>query len=133
MTLVDTNVLIDILSRDQNWRSWSASALARQSQYGPLLINEIVYAELACRYTSHKALDAAVDELDLQLEWLPRSALHIAGQTFANYRRSGGIRTSILADFFIGAHAAASGLPILTRDARRYRNHFPNVELITPP
>jgi hypothetical protein len=99
MTLVDTNILIDILSTDPNWQLWSASALRRQSQHGALLINEIVYAELSGRYTSRQALDTAIDELELDFEWLPKPALYIAGQTFGNYRRAGGIRTSILADF----------------------------------
>jgi predicted nucleic acid-binding protein len=132
VTLIDTNILIDILSSDPNWQTWSASALRRQSQHGLLLINEIVYAELAGRYASQKALDAAIDELELHLEWLPKSALYIAGQTLSDYRRAGGTRTSILADFFIGAHAAATKIPILTRDTARYRSYFPDVELIAP-
>ncbi|KIZ38814.1 MULTISPECIES: type II toxin-antitoxin system VapC family toxin [Rhodopseudomonas] len=132
MTLVDTNILIDILSADRNWQLWSAAALRQQSLHGLLLINEIVYAELSARYTSQQKLDAAIDLLDLHFEWLPKSALYIAGQTFNDYRRSGGIRTSILADFFIGAHAAAGKVPILTRDTGRYRRYFPDVELIAP-
>ncbi|MDB5502091.1 MAG: PilT protein-like [Tardiphaga sp.] len=132
MTLVDTNILIDILSTNQSWQLWSASALRQQSRHGRLLINEIVYAELAGRYPTQPALDEVVASLDLDLEWMPRSALHVAGQTFSNYRRSGGTRTSILADFFIGAHAAVAQVPILTRDTARYRTHFPDVELIAP-
>jgi predicted nucleic acid-binding protein len=132
MTLIDTNVLIDILSTDQKWQLWSALALRQQSLYGALLINEIVYAELSGRYASQKALDTAIQELELQVEWLPKPALYIAGQTLANYRRAGGTRTSILADFFIGAHAAAARIPILTRDTGRYRSYFPDVELIAP-
>jgi predicted nucleic acid-binding protein len=132
MTLVDTNVLIDILTFDANWQVWSALALRRQSQHGPLVINEIVYAELAGRYATQQALERAVDDLELEFEWLPKSALHAAGRTFNDYRRSGGTRTSILADFFIGAHAAATQAPILTRDIKRYRTYFPNVALITP-
>lgn len=132
MTLVDTNVLIDILSRDSKWQLWSGLALRQQSQHGALLINEIVYAELSARYASQQILDAAVDELELSFEWLPKSALYLAGRSFNHYRRAGGTRTSILADFFIGAHAAAAKIPILTRDTARYRSYFPEVELITP-
>ena len=132
MTLVDTNILIDILSTDQDWQLWSAAAMRRQSQNGPLVINEIVYAELAGRYATRQALDDVIDSLDLRFEWLPKPALYAAGQTFSNYRRSGGTRTSILADFFIGAHAAVSRIPILTRDTARYRTYFPDIELITP-
>lgn len=132
MTLVDTNVLIDILSTDQDWQSWSATAIEQRSLNGPVLINEIVYAELSGSYPSPQYLDAIVEELQLQFEWLPRSALYLAGRTFRNYRRAGGPRTSVLADFFIGAHAVVAQLPILTRDARRYRTYFPDVELIAP-
>ena len=132
MTLVDTNVLIDILSSDPNWETWSARMLRQRSGHGALLINEIVYAELAGRYSTQQALDSIVESLDLHFEWLPKSALHLAGQTFTNYRRSGGTRSSILADFFIGAYAAVMHLPIVTRDTKRYRTHFPYVELITP-
>ena len=132
MTLVDTNVLIDILTRDPRWETWSATTLRQLSGHGPLLINEIVYAELAGRYSTQQALDSIVESLDLQFEWLPKSALHLAGQTFTNYRRSGGTRSSILADFFIGAHAAVMHLPIVSRDTERYRTHFPDVELIAP-
>ncbi|ABD06628.1 PilT protein [Rhodopseudomonas palustris HaA2] len=132
MTLVDTNVLIDILSMDQTWQLWSTKALRQQSQHGPLLINEIIYAELASRYASQSALDAVVENLDLDFEWLSKPALHIAGRVFSDYRRAGGVRTSILADFFIGAHASAAGIPILTRDTGRYHSYFPDVALITP-
>jgi predicted nucleic acid-binding protein len=132
MTLVDTNVLIDILSSDTTWGSWSATALRQKSGHGPLVIHEIVYAELTGRYSTQQALDSIVERLDLHFEWLPKSALHLAGQTFTNYRRSGGTRSSILADFFIGAHAAVMQLPIVTRDTKRYRTHFPDVELIAP-
>ena len=132
MTLVDTNVLIDILASDPTWETWSATALRQRTGYGPLLINEIVYAELAGRYSTQQALDDIVESLELQFAWLPKSALHLAGQTFTHYRRSGGTRSSILADFFIGAHAAMTKLPIVTRDTKRYRTHFPDVELIAP-
>lgn len=132
MTLVDTNVLIDVLSLDQTWQVWSATALWQQSLHGSLLINEIVYAELASRYASQQALEEVIDHLNLEVEWLPRPALYIAGRVFSDYRRAGGVRTSVLADFFIGAHAAAVKIPILTRDARRYRTYFPDVALITP-
>lgn len=132
MTLVDTNVLIDILLGDPKWQVWSALALQQQSLHGPIVINEIVYAELSGKYTTQSALDDIVDEMELQFEWLPRPALHVAGRTFNSYRRSGGTRNSILPDFFIGSHAVVTECPILTRDTGRYRTHFPNVQLITP-
>lgn len=133
MTLVDTNVLIDILSANQDWKTWSASIMEKQSLGGPVLVNEIVYAELSGHYPSQRQVDSIVEELQLHFEWLPKSALYLAGRAFRRYRSAGGPRTSILADFFIGAHAQAAGIPILTRDARRYRTYFPEVDLITLP
>lgn len=132
MTLVDTNVVVDLLSPDEKWIAWSSAAMGRRSLAGPLLINEIVYAELGARYTSQQALDDTIDKFDFVFEWLPKSALYIAGRAFQTYRERRGTRTSLLPDFFIGAHAAAANIPILTRDARRYRTYFPDVELITP-
>jgi predicted nucleic acid-binding protein len=132
VTLVDTNVLIDILSDDPNWRSWSQDRLAERSDEGPLLINEVVYAELSLRFATEERLDDAIWELSIALERSPKLALFLAGQAFERYRRAGGARTGVLPDLFIGAHAQVARLPILTRDIRRYRTYFPAVELIAP-
>jgi predicted nucleic acid-binding protein len=132
VTLVDTNVLIDILSDDPNWRFWSRDRLKERSASGPLLINEVVYAELSLGFATEDELDNAILELNVFLEWSPKSALFLAGQTFEQYRRAGGARTGVLPDLFIGAHAQVARVPILTRDVRRYRTYFPAVELIAP-
>ena len=132
MTLVDTNVLIDVLSDDPNWRDWSQDRLEECSDEGPLLINEVVYAELSSRFAAEEQLDEAISELNVVLERSPKSALFLAGQAFERYRRAGGTRTGVLPDLFIGAHAQVGRLPILTRDVRRYRTYFPAVELIAP-
>ena len=132
MTLVDTNVLIDVLSDDPNWRSWSEDRLEERSDEGPLLINEVVYAELSLHFASEEELDAAIREFNVVLERSPKSALFLAGRAFEQYRRGGGMRTGVLPDLFIGAHAQVGRLPILTRDIRRYRAYFPVVELIAP-
>ncbi len=132
MILVDTNILIDVLSTNSNWQSWSLDAMERESLSGSLLINDIVYAELAARYLSQENVDAVVERLELRFEHLSRPALYLAGRAFAAYRAAGGPRTSILSDFFIGAHADVAELTILTRDVRRYRTYFPNVALIAP-
>lgn len=131
MILVDTNVLIDILTRDGEWFAWSKAALTKHAAEG-LLINDIVYAELAPRYASEQALDEAIAEFELALERMPKSALFAAGRAYSDYRKRGGIRTSLLPDFLIGAHAAIASLPILTRDVRRYTAYFPAVVLIAP-
>lgn len=97
-----------------------------------MLINDVVYAELAVRYDRVENLEAFVDEAGLAMAPIPRAALFLAGQVFAQYRRSGGSRTGVLPDFFIGAHAAVTELPLLTRDVGRYRTYFPSLKLITP-
>jgi predicted nucleic acid-binding protein len=132
MTLVDTNVLLDVLTNDPHWLHWSVSHLDVRSHAGPLLINEIIYAEMAGHVSNESELDTAVEELQVRLERTPKSALFLAGEIFRRYRRAGGARTGVLADFFIGAHARVMNLPILTRDVRRYRTYFPEVALITP-
>ena len=132
MTLVDTNVLLDVLTNDPRWLSWSVSNLRFRANSGPLLINEVIYAEMAGHVSTESELDAAVEELQVTLERMPKTALFLAGEIFRRYRRAGGVRTGVLADFFIGAHAQVIRSPILTRDVRRYRAYFPDVKLITP-
>jgi len=132
MLLVDTNVLVDVLEDDPKWADWSIGQLRAQSKIHPLAINPIIYAELSLTFSTVEALDHVVDELQLVLVELPRPALFLAGKAFVRYRRQGGTKGNVLADFFIGAHAAVAGYPLLTRDARRYASYFPSVALITP-
>ncbi|MBN8958593.1 MAG: type II toxin-antitoxin system VapC family toxin [Rhizobiales bacterium] len=132
MTLVDTNVILDVLTRDSKWLEWSVEQLHHRRDIGQLSINEIGYAEIAVRMSSEAELQFALNELSIVLDRTPTPALFLAGKTFQRYRRAGGPRVAILPDFFIGAHAQTARLAILTRDARRYRTYFPNVELITP-
>jgi predicted nucleic acid-binding protein len=132
MTLVDTNVLVDVLASQPAWRDWSVDALDRCSTAGGLFITDVVYAELAPLFPAADLLDAALADLDVALRRIPEQALFQAGRTFEQYRRKGGPRLSVLADFFVGAHARVEALPILTRDTRRYQTYFPDVELIAP-
>jgi predicted nucleic acid-binding protein len=132
VTLVDSNVLIDIFADDPLWYEWSLMQLDQAALVGPLLINDIIYAESSVRFQSIDDLDAALADAGVAVVTIPRLALFHAGKAFAQYRKPGGVRTGALADFFIGAHAAVQRLPLLTRDARHYRNYFPTVELITP-
>ncbi len=131
MLLVDTNVLIDVLEDDPQWAAWSISQLRAQSQVHPLIINPIIYAELSLTFSRAEALDKVIDDMGLSLQEIPRSALFLAGKAFVQYRRKGGKAGNVLADFFIGAHAAVQGYPLLTRDAKRYLAYFPSVRLIT--
>lgn len=131
-TLVDSNVLIDVFSRDASWADWSSEALARLGSDGPLVINAVIYAEISHRYSSKELLDHALPEDEFMRENIPWAAAFLAGKAFSDYRQRGGHRRSPLPDFFIGAHAAVAGLRLLTRDASRYRTYFPTVELIVP-
>lgn len=132
MLLVDTNVLVDVLENDPEWADWSVRQLRAQSQVHELAINPVIYAELSLAFASVEALDRTVGSLGIELYELSRPALFLAGKAFIRYRRGGGQKSNVLADFFIGAQAAVLGCPILTRDARRYRSYFPRVKLITP-
>jgi predicted nucleic acid-binding protein len=132
MTLIDTNVLADILTGDTVWLKWSAEQLSQCREKGALLINEITYAELAVRFETESDLARTLNDLGIDLERAPTPALFSAGKAFARYRAAGGTRTSLLPDFFIGAHAQVTGYSILTRDVRRYRSYFPSVPLIAP-
>ena len=132
MTLVDTNILLDLFTKDPVWARWSMNQLDVAAARGPLIINDVVYAELSVRFSDIRALDAALDTAALRLEPTPRAALFLAGRVFQRYRAAGGPRTGVLPDFFIGAHAAVAGWPLVTRDVRRYRTYFPRLVLITP-
>ena len=133
MLLIDTNVLVDVLEDDPRWAEWSIRQLRAQSQVHALTINPIIYAELSSAFSTLEALDAVIERLRLEWRELSRPALFLAGKAFARYRRAGGSKTQVLADFFIGAQAAVESCPILTRDPRRYATYFPTVRLITPP
>lgn len=132
MLLVDTNVLVDVLEDDPQWAEWSITQLRAQSQIHDLLINPVIYAELSLTFSKVEALDDAVNGMGLVLREMSRPALFLAGKAFAHYRRKGGKKQNVLADFFVGAQAAVLGCPILTRDAARYRTYFPSVSLIVP-
>ncbi len=132
MTLADTNVLLDVLSNDPQWSEWSLRHLARRAAHGPILANEVIYAELSARMESQTQVERALADLDVSFNRMPVRALYLAGRCYSRYRASGGTRTGVLPDFFIGAHAQVLGCSLLTRDVRRYRTYFPDVELITP-
>lgn len=112
--------------------NWSLRQLRAQSQAHELVINPVIYAELSLAFDSVQALDAAIEAMGLTFHEQPRPSLFLAGRAFVKYRREGGNRSNVLADFFIGAHAAVQGCGILTRDVRRYRNYFPRVVLVAP-
>lgn len=131
-TLADSNVILDVASENAEWIDWSESMLAAAAQNGRLVINPLIYAEVSCGFDRIEALDDAVPPEYFVREALPWSAAFLAGKVFLKYRRGGGSRLAPLPDFYIGAHAAIAGYTLLTRDARRYRTYFPNLQIIAP-
>lgn len=130
-TLVDANVLLDLFTCDPTWMEWSRNALAEAFDTGVVIVNPIVYAEVSVGFERVEDLEDALPA-QLRREALPWPAAFLAGKCFREYRRRGGVRRSPLPDFYIGAHAAVSGLALLTRDATRYRDFFPSLALISP-
>lgn len=130
--LVDSNVLLDVMTEDPRWFSWSSAAMERAADRFRLVINPIIYAEVSIRYSRIEELDAALPKATFDREAIPYAAAFLAGKSFLAYRRSGGTRRSPLPDFFIGAHAAVAGYRLMTRDAPRYRDYFPKLLLIAP-
>jgi hypothetical protein len=132
VTLIDSSVVLDIVTDDPAWGDWSADALAQARDDGRLVINPIVYAEVSAGFKRIEDLDETIPASDFEREPLPYQASFVAGKAFLIYRKRGGVRHSPLPDFYIGAHAAVSGYRLLTRDASRFRTYFPSVELIAP-
>lgn len=130
--LVDSNVILDVVTEDSKWFEWSAAALERLAETAVLIINPIVYSEVSIGFDRIEDLDRALPADFFRREPLPFSAGFLAGKCFLKYRRGGGARRSPLPDFYIGAHAAIAGHTLLTRDAARYRSYFPRLVLIAP-
>jgi predicted nucleic acid-binding protein len=130
--LVDTNVLVDVVSDDPLWAEWSQKQLDAAALSGALAIDPVVYAELSVRYMRMEDIETMLATADIDVRPTPREALFVAGKAFQQYRARGGTRNGVLPDFFIGAHAAVANLPLLTRDPKRYRTYFPSVQLIAP-
>jgi predicted nucleic acid-binding protein len=131
-TLVDTNVLIDVLDSDPDWKDWSQRQLRRGRFAGSLVINPIIYAEISAAYPTPRHADRAISPGIYRRENLPWEAAFNAGRAYREYRRSGGTKRSPLPDFYIGAHAELRSYALLTRDPARYRQYFPTLKLIAP-
>jgi predicted nucleic acid-binding protein len=131
-TLVDSNVVLDIFTQDEDWLDWSAAMLDKVADEGPLFINQIIYAEVSAHFDSVEALDDALPVRYWRRIDLPWAAAFLAGRAYVQYRRKGGMRTSLMPGFYIGAHAAIAGLTLLTRDGLRYRHYFPTLRVLAP-
>lgn len=132
MNLFDTNVLLDIATANPVWLAWSEKQFRTASEQGPILINPIIYAELAPAFASAADLDRWLNPTIFLRLPLPYAAGWSTAQAFLKYRRSGGTKASPLPDFYIGAHAEVERHTLITRDAARYRTYFPHVQIITP-
>lgn len=130
--LVDSNVLLDLLEEDPDWYDWSSEQLQKTADCCSLIINPVIYAEVSVGFQRIEELEEVLSIDFFQRVALPWEAAFLAGKCFIRYRKLGGTKRSSLPDFFIGAHAAVSGLTLLTRDAARYRTYFPSLKLITP-
>lgn len=130
--LVDSNVLLDVMTEDMHWLAWSADALRRAADVARVVINPVIYAEVSVRYQRVEDLDEALPRAMIEREAIPFEAAFLAGKAYLAYRQRGGEKRSPLPDFFIGAHAAIAGYRLLTRDAARYRTYFPRLALIAP-
>jgi predicted nucleic acid-binding protein len=130
--LVDANVLLDIFTEDPRWFDWSARALETCAATAQLCVNPLIYAEVSVGFARIEELDDALPSADFTRLPVPWDAGFLAGKAFLRYRRGKGTRRSPLPDFYIGAHAAIAGIPLLTRDATRYRTYFPTMRLICP-
>ena len=129
--VVDSSVLLDIFTEDARWVTWSQEQLVEAATRGALIVNAVVLAEIAPRFSRIEALHSALPPMT-RLEEIPSAASFLAGHAHAAYRRAGGTREAILPDFLIGAHAAVTGRPLLTRDPRRIATYIPGAKLISP-
>ena len=129
-TLVDTNVLLDIITQDPTWLAWSESALRKAAEHSTLAINPIIFAEVSMKFDRIEDADAAL--VDFAREPLTYEAGFLAGKVFLAYRRRGGAKRSPMPDFYVGAHAVIARMELLTRDATRYRTYFPALKIIAP-
>lgn len=130
--LVDSSVILDILTEDGNWFAWSAKTLADCAKSNILAVNPIIYAEVSIRFEKMEELDAALPSTYFRRLPLPWEAAFLAGKRFLDYRRKGGQKRSPLPDFYIGAHAEVGGMTLLTRDAAHYHAYFPALRVIAP-
>lgn len=130
--LVDSNVLLDVVTNDLSWGEWSSRTLELTADEAILVINPLVYAEVSVGFAAIEDLESALPGDLYRREELPYEAGFLAGKCFLRYRQGGGVKRSPLPDFYIGAHAAVAGYRLLTRDATRYRTYFPTLVLIAP-
>ena len=132
MILVDSNILLDILTIDPKWYDWSASKLSLMAESHELIINDIIYTEISIGFERIEDLEETFSGDFFKIMPMPKEALFLAGKAFLQYKSNNGTKNSVLQDLFIGAHASVLGIPLITRDTSRYKTYFPKLPLITP-
>jgi len=132
ITAVDTNVLLDILLSNHKFVHESGKALEAAASAGSLVICDLVYAELCVHFDSQEQCDEFLSDAGIRADALSRPASFLASRAWRRYRRQGGKRERILADFLIGAHAQVQASRLLTRDRGFYRKMFPSLRLLEP-
>jgi predicted nucleic acid-binding protein len=132
MILIDSNVILDIITQDKNWYDWSSKQLASMVESNELIINDIIYTEISVGFNKIEELEQVLSGGFFKIYAIPKEALFLAGKVFLKYKNTKGTKSSTLPDFFIGAHAAVKNIPLLTRDIARYKTYFPYLELIHP-
>lgn len=130
--LIDSNVILDIVTEDKNWFEWSSLTLAQCAETDKIWINPVIYAEVSVGFSRIEELDFALPQTVFRQAALPYEAAFLAGKCFLKYKKSSGTKTSPLPDFYIGAHAAISNLTLVTRDRGRYQTYFPKLNIISP-
>ena len=130
--MVDSNVILDVITCDKNWYEWSATKLIDLSKDNVIFINQIIYSEISMKYSKIEELNHVIKEANIKYESLPLEAAFLAGKCFIEYKKRDGKKSSILPDFYIGAHAAITKRPLITRDKGRYGTYFNNLEIISP-
>lgn len=132
MILVDSNILLDIMTNDPKWYDWSASQLSTLTEFHELIINDIIYTEISIGFAKIEDLERIISNEFFKIMPIPKEALFLAGKAFLKYKTNKGNKNSVLPDFFIGAHASILDIPLLTRDISRYKTYFPKLKLISP-
>jgi predicted nucleic acid-binding protein len=132
VTLVDSCVLLDVITGDKQWADWSAGQIAAAMDAGRVVINPLIYAEVSVGYETIEELEELLPASEYEREPLPYAAGFAAGKAFLRYRRRGGEKRSPMPDFYIGAHAAVAGYQLLTRDGACYRTYFPTLPILAP-
>ena len=131
-TLVDSNVLLDIITEDPVWFGWSSETLQEAADSSRVVVNVIVYAETSARFSRIEEMDEMLRRAGIERADIPFEAAFLAAKAFNAYRKRTGLKASVLSDFFIGAHAVVGGFRLITRDAARMKTYFPQIRITSP-